>query len=280
MKHHIVRFGLVLQLLLVLGLSQIAGATTDSAKNEFPGRAKYPNVPVISKTALMAQYKDVVIVDARSSLEFETLRVKDAVNIPVASKTFVEQVKALRAKTNKAIVFYCNGRTCMKSYKAVKLCKKNNIQNTIAYDAGMFEWAKSFPTHAALLGNSPIKQSDIISKQKFQAHSLSPNQFSEEIYKRGKKTLVVDIRDKYQRGAAGFFPTQELWASLDDRAKLNAYIKQAKEENRALFIYDEVGKQVRWLQYALEKENIKNYYFMATGAKGYYKQMMSEFGIQ
>ena len=66
----------------------------------------------------------------------------------------------------------------------------------------------------------------------------------------------------------------------DDRAKLNAYIKQAKEENRALFIYDEVGKQVRWLQYALEKENIKNYYFMATGAKGYYKQMMSEFGIQ
>jgi len=36
-----------------------------------------------------------------------------------------------------------------------------------------------------------------------------------------------------------------------------------------LFIYDEVGQQVRWFQYALEKEGIKNYYFMEKGAVGY-----------
>lgn len=280
MKTYLARTGLIIQLLLFVGLSQTAGAAAEPAKNEFPGRAKYPNVAVISKADLMAQYKDVVIVDARSSLEFETLQIKGAKNIPVASKTFVEQVKALRAGTSKTIVFYCNGRTCMKSYKAVKLCKKSNIQNTVAYDGGMFEWARTYPTHAALLGQSPIRQNDIISKKKFQQHSLSPDKFSEEILRHGKKSLVVDIRDKYQRGAAGFYPSQELWASLDDRSKLNAYIKQAKEENRALFIYDEVGKQVRWLQYALEKQNVKNYYFMAKGAKGYYKQMLGEFGIK
>jgi len=263
-----------------LSIFTVAGVSQAAQKSEFPGRVKYPNVPVMSKQELMAKYNDVVIVDARSSLEFETLRIKDAKNVPVADKTFVEQVKALRAITNKPIVFYCNGRTCMKSYKAVKACKTGGIQNTFAYDAGMFEWAKTFPTHASLLGKSPIKQNEIISKNKFESHSLEPNAFTDEIYKRGRKSLVLDIRDKYQRGAAGFFPGQERWASLDDRAKLNDYIALAKNEDRPLFIYDEVGKQVRWLQYALEKANVKNYYFMKSGAKGYYKQMMSEFGIR
>ena len=276
MTHYIVRIGLVLQLVLLASIPQSIG----SIKGEFPGRAKYQDVPVISKANLMAKYGDVIIVDTRSGLEFETLQIKGARNIPVASKLFVNKMDALRASTDKTIVFYCNGRSCMKSYMAVKLFKKNKIKNTVAYDAGIFEWARTYPKHSVLLGQSPIRQSDLISKKKFHAHSLSPNQFSEEMYKRGSKSLVVDIRDKYQRGAAGFFPSQELWASLDDRAKLNAYIKQAKKEDRVLFIYDEVGKQVRWLQYALEKENIKNYFFMAKGAKGYYAQMMSEFNIK
>ena len=53
--------------------------------------------------------------------------------------------------------------------------------------------------------------------------------------------------------------------------KVYRYIRKAKEKGKTLFIYDEVGKQVRWLQYALEKEGIKNYYFMDKGATGYYK---------
>ena len=276
MKSHFLRFGLIIQVLLIAAL----GHANQAAQSEFPGRIKYPNIPVISKQDLMQKYNDVVIVDARSSLEFETLRINKAKNIPIASKDFVEQVRALRASTNQPIVFYCNGRTCMKSYKAVKTCRLNGIQDTYAYDAGMFEWAKTYPTHASLLGKSPIKDSDIISREKFSSHSLNPNAFAEEIYKLGNKSLVLDIRDKYQRGAAGFFPSQELWASLDNRELLNQYIQQAKKENRPLFIYDEVGKQVRWLQYALEKENIKQYYFMEKGAKGYYEQMMSEFGIR
>ncbi|MGD8783832.1 MAG: rhodanese-like domain-containing protein [Thioalkalispiraceae bacterium] len=276
MKNSLIPVGLILPLFLFAVHSQAA----NESGSGFPGRSKYPDVSIISKQDLKDKYNDVVIVDARSSLEFETLRIKDAINIPVASKTFIEQVKTLRNKTNKTIVFYCNGRTCMKSYKAVKTCNKNDIENTIAYDAGMFEWAKTYPEYASLLGESPIRESDIISKQKFQAHTLHPDAFADEIHKKGSQSLVLDIRDKYQRGAAGFFPGQELWASLDNREQLHRYIKQAKQDNLALFIYDEVGKQVQWLQYALEKENIQNYYFMDKGAKGYFEQMMSEFKIR
>ena len=71
----------------------------------------------------------------------------------------------------------------------------------------------------------------------------------------------------------GFFPAKERWISLNKMDKLNYYIENAKRNNKTIFIYDEVGKQVRWLQYALEKAKVKNYYFMDKGAKGYYDLM-------
>jgi len=245
----------------------------------FPGRAEFSDVPIYEKAELMKNFQQVVIVDTRSSLEFETLRITGAINIPVAGKAFEEEVKALRAKTDKPIVFYCNGRTCMKSYLSVKKATAARVSNTFAYDAGMFEWAESYPEHAELLGKSPVQKSDIISLAKFKKHLLDPGAFSDEAYGHGSRSLILDVRDKYQRGAAGLFPGAERWASLDDREKLQNYIEQARKENKTLFIYDEVGKQVRWLQYALEQAGVSNYYFMDKGAKAYYADMLKEFKL-
>lgn len=263
---------------MLIGLLGLMVASVAVASDPgFPGRAKYPEVPVIEKADLMKKFNQVVIVDSRSSLEFETLRIKGAVNIPVASKNFEEQLKQLRGKTSKPIVFYCNGRTCMKSYLSVKKAMAAKVKGTSAYDAGMFEWAKAYPDHAELLGRSPVNTADIIPKSNFKQRLLDPTAFSNEAFNLGNKSVVLDVRDKYQRGAAGFFPGKEIWASLDNRNKLNSVIAQAKKDNKTLFIYDEVGKQVRWLQYALEQANVKKYYFMDKGAKGYYAEMMNEF---
>jgi rhodanese-related sulfurtransferase len=73
----------------------------------------------------------------------------------------------------------------------------------------------------------------------------------------------------------GFYPGIERWASLDQQQKLQKYVQKAIKQKRTLLIYDEVGKQVRWLQYALEKAGAKNYYFMHKGAKGYYKELLA-----
>jgi len=264
--------------LLVLGCLVISGV---SAKDEgFPGRAKYTDVHVIEKADLKARLDQVVVVDARSSLEFDTLRIKGAVNIPVASKTFEDQVVALRGKTAKPIVFYCNGRTCMKSYIASRKAMAVNVKDVSAYDAGMFEWAKTYPDDAELLGKSPVNTADIISKQDFHKRFLEPTKFSDHAFNMGPKSVILDVRDKYQRGAAGFYPGKEVWASLDNQDKLKSLINDAKSTGKTLFIYDEVGKQVRWLQYTLEREKIANYYFMHKGAKGYYAEMMKEFGFK
>ena len=249
------------------------------ADSSFPGRAKFPDVKVIEKSQLAKQLQQVVIVDARSPLEYRTLRIKGAKNIPVSNKTFVEEIKKLRKQTKKTIVFYCNGRTCMKSYVAVKKSKKAKIKNVIAYDAGMFEWAQTYPNQAELFGASPVNKGDIITSAKFKKHLLAPDKFGFQLFNSTSKKLVLDVRDKYQRGAAGFFPRKERWVSLNDEEKLTQMILKAKNEKRTLYIYDEVGKQVRWLQYALEKAKVKNYYFMGKGAKGYYASMMKDMGI-
>lgn len=266
---------------LVFGLMCLLSVTAvaEEEVSGFPGRTQFPDVAVMEKAELQQQFEQVVVVDTRSSLEFDTLSIKGAVNIPIADKTFEDQIKSLRTKTDKPIVFYCNGRTCMKSYLAVRKCKAVNVTNTFAYDAGMFEWAKTYPQLAVLLGTSPIQPHDIISKDKFDKRLLDPSNFELQAHDSGSKGLILDVRDKYQRGAAGFFPGQEVWASLDDQQKIDNLIEQAKKENKTLYIYDEVGMQVRWLQYKLEKANFKNYYFMDKGAKAYYANMMKDLGI-
>jgi len=66
------------------------------ANEEFPGRVKYPRVPVITKHELKATFNTIVVVDARSKLEFKTLRINGAKNIPIGSLNFSKQIKKLR----------------------------------------------------------------------------------------------------------------------------------------------------------------------------------------
>lgn len=265
------RISMVVAIVLFTMVQGIAVAS----KEGFPGRTheKYSMVPYIELEDLHKRLDEVVIVDARSKFEFDTLKIKGAINIPIALKTFDESVLKLRERTSKAIVFYCNGHTCMKSYQSAKRAMKLGIKNVYAYDAGIFDWAKAYPNQAELLGKSPVDSREILSKKQFKARLLHPDKFSTLATDDPSKVIVLDIRDKYQRAGIGFFPIQERWTSLNKMDKVYSYIRKAKEKGKTLFIYDEVGKQVRWLQYALEREGVKDYYFMEKGATGYYNMI-------
>jgi len=258
-----------LQFFLILCFGLVM-ASANAGNKEFPGRSEFPDIPVYELSALKNNFEQVVIVDTRSKYEYDTLRIKGSIHIPVAAKSFEQEVQKLRIRTDKPIVFYCNGRTCYKSYLAVKKSTLAGIKDTFAYDAGIFEWVKSQPAKSQLLGKSPVNQKQLIDSKIYQARLLEPNEFSDRILSTGKRSMVLDVRDLYQRAGVGFYPGKERWVSLDDKAKLTKYLEKAKANNKTLFIYDEVGKQVRWLQYALEEMGIKDYYFMDKGAKAYY----------
>jgi len=264
-------------MLFSLGIlfSLFSSTSVFASDKGFPGRAEFPEIPLYQKSDLLRDFNKVMIVDARSALEFKTIHVKGSVNIPISSKKFPDMVKALRERTSKPIVFYCNGRTCYKSYKATKAALAAGLKNVFAYDAGIFEWAKTYPKYAVLQGVSPMDPKKIIPKKAFKTRLLTPKVFTEKA--RGtpaSKRLILDVRDVYQRAGVGFFIGIERWASMDDEAKLAKYLKKAIKENRTLYIYDETGKQVRWLQYTLERHNVKDYYFMKKGAKGFFKDMI------
>lgn len=260
-------------------------AVTDSYAEEedFPGRSmeKYSMVSTIELEDLHQRRDEFTIVDVRSSFEFDTLRIKGSVNIPVTAANFESAVRELREQVSKPIAFYCNGHTCLKSYKATKQALTAGLDQVYAYDAGVFYWARAYPDEAELLGKSPVDPARLIPKKALKARMLDPDTFSDKATAMASRSrMIIDIRDAFQRAGIGFFPAIERWASLQDMDKLRKYLKKAEAQGRTLFIYDNVGKQVRWLQYELEARGLKNYWFMEKGAKGYYEVLSSGEGLR
>jgi len=235
------------------------------AEDNFPVRALYPKIKTISLEKLYDERDKVVIFDVRSSYEYDTLHIKGARHLALNDHEFVAKLDQLRQEESRPLVFYCNGHTCKKSYKATQKAMHGNIQNVFAYDAGIFDWTKAHPDEAVLLGKSPVNPNKLISKAKLNEHMLDPEAFGTRV---GNDTIVLDIRETIQKNALNLFPMFQHSVPLDN-TKLQAYVDKARNESKTMMIYDAVGKQVRWLQYYLEEENVKSYYFMKGGAKAF-----------
>jgi len=242
-----------------------------SMYDEFPGRKKYAEIAYMTVEQLHEEFDQVITVDARTPLEFETIHITSALNIPLnlADEKFNTRIKAVRAENpGKKIVFYCNGHTCMKSYKAAKRAiEEAGISNVYAYDAGIFTWANTHPEKAALLGKTPVDTELLLSKSKLKQHTLPALDF---INKAGDDVIILDVRDRHKRDGFSIFSGFEELVPMENKKALSRFIKQAKAENKKLFIYDEVGKQVRWVQYHLEEQGAGPYYFMEGGALAFF----------
>ena len=235
--------------------------------NSYPGRAIYPMVNVYDTQKLNQSYHEVIIVDVRSPFEFDTLHINKAVNIPLNSRQFGKLIKALH-EDGKPIVFYCNGHRCFHSYKAVIKSRKVGINNVFSYDSGIFDWSKAYPEKATLLGITPVNAGQIISKEGLQEHLLAPAEFALKI---NTKSVILDIREPVQRGLLELYPYRQVNISLSEKAKLVKFLEKYKASDNTLFIYDEGGTQVRWLQYYLINIGVTNYFFMEGGVKKFFK---------
>ena len=238
---------------------------------EFPGRTTYPDVPFYTTDQLSKEYDDVIIVDVRSVYEFETLHIRDALNIPINDKDYAKQLIAARgSEKQRPIVVYCNGFTCLKSYKAVLKARHAGVDNVYTYDAGVFEWTKTFPERATLLGETPVNPDRLLSKQNLKEHMLKPDAF---MSKSVSDALILDIREPYQHGMLEIFPLRQKNIALSKKERLTGFLNKLKGSDQLLLVYDATGRQVRWLQYYLEANNIKNYYFMEGGVAAYFDHL-------
>lgn len=250
--------------LVVVGLLPMVGAQASNA--EFPGRKLFWDVPVMEMPELRGKLANVIVVDVRSKYEFDTLQIQGARNIPLADRSFVSEVAALRKVSTMPIVFYCNGRSCHKSYEAVVKARIAKIDGLYAFDAGVLDWVKAYPDKSLLLGKGPVNPAELINEADYQARLITPAEFVQRV---GPNTMILDVRDPYQRGDLVSFSVPAARVGLDETGKIDQYIEQAKKEKKTLLVFDAVGRQVQWFQYYLERKGVKDYYFMNGGAAAY-----------
>lgn len=267
---------LKLVLLFTLLLAMQPASAADTAKDsEFPLRWRYPDVRTLNTEQFFKMLKDVTVVDSRTKFEWEVMHINGSANVPVdevdtgMSRTFEKGMQKLRAQTSKPIVFYCNGKTCPKSYEAARRAALHlGIKDVYAYDAGIADWVKAHPEMTSLFEKTPIAPADLISPQDFAAHVLKAPEFMAKTDLPDCKCIILDIRDIDQRDF-NIFPMREVRTTLDNKAALNAVLDRAKNEHKTLYIYDAVGKQIQWVQYYLVRHGLKDYFFMKDGESGY-----------
>jgi rhodanese-related sulfurtransferase len=268
-------FALVVFTMGSVAAASSAWAAPAPSTAEFPYRSQYLDAAIMETVELNRRFNEVVVVDVRSAYEYQTLRIKDAVNVPIGTRDFLSELRKLREQSKKPIVFYCNGKTCRKSYDAVLAAQSARITDTYAYDAGVFDWAKAYPERAVLLNKSPVKPSDLITDEAYKSRILDPRDFAARV---GQGSLVLDVRDRVQRDTA-LFPFKESRAQLSETDKIDAVIEQALQGNKTLLVYDAAGHQVRWFQYYLESKGVRDYYFMKHGAQGFFDSTLGKVSL-
>lgn len=245
-------------MLIVSSLSAVAA--------DFPGRAKYPKVKTISTDELSAAVKagSAIIIDVRSLMEYEVIHPTGAVHIPISDIKFDNIIKELAAKNAaKTVAMYCNGVTCLKSYEGVERANAVGVTNVVAYDAGIQDWAIKFPDKTLLLGKLMTEsKKSMISDAAHAKRVLAFDDFKKAAA--AGNSMVIDVRDNVQR--SGALPGLEKATQIPLDKFIPNFVKAKANQDKKLLIFDQVGKQVVWLEYYLVENGYKDYVFLKGGA--------------
>ena len=259
-------FTLIASLIIVSILTSICVA------EEFPYRKDYPDINIVELEDLKKGYdnNEFIIVDVRSTLEFETIRPKNASHISISNAKFAENLKTFAAEhPNKKIAVYCNGITCLKSYKAAQEAMEAGMTNVYAFDAGIPAWADAYPADTLLLGKEIVDpEKQIIPKSEFKKLLIDFATFKEKAA--SPNAVVIDARDAKQR--SGDLPGLENVKRIPLDKLIKNVINRGVMQNKELLIFDQVGKQVRWLMYSLVDKGYTDFYFLKSGATAVLKE--------
>lgn len=240
---------------------------------EFPLRKNYPDVTFLELSAVKAGYdnKSMILVDVRSRMEFDTIHPLDAVHVDFSHQNFLLDLrKVVQDNPGKKIVLYDNGITCLKCYIGAQDALDEGLNDIYAFDGGIPAWAEAYPAETLLMGkviDDPGKQ--LIPYEEFKKVCLDFATFQQKV-KSAKNAVVIDARDPMQRKQKlpGFenalpIPLDKLIRNVIDKDNM---------KDKQLFIFDQVGRQARWLMYYLAARGYRDYYFLDGGATSVLKE--------
>ena len=234
---------------------------------EYPYRKNYPDVPIIELNEARSSYEkeEAIFLDTRTKMEFDTIHIKGSLHIDFGNQHFLSNLLQVRKDNpEKKIVLYDNGITCLKCYIGVQDATDEGMEKVYAYDGGAQAWAEAYPAYTILMGQQISDAgAELIPYDEFLKISLDFNTFKQKIAD-SPNAKLIDARDPKQRTKkiSGF--EKALPIPLDKL--IYNVINKGHMKNDQLFIFDQVGRQVRWLMYYLKKKGYKNFYFLNGGA--------------
>lgn len=250
-----------------------APASGIRATKALSGEELYPNVKRLELDEVRSKHvaKTAIVIDARSAYEYDTLHINGALNVALSDPFFVQKLRKIRETDKRPIIFYCNGLTCMKSFRAAKVAMDANIENVSVYPYGVLSWAKAHPEEALLFGKQ-LTAEQLIADDYYKAKKLSPDAFFEAKEKSQGQSIVLDVRSSDEVGGIKIWPGAQYNIPLNNDV-VRKYIDKARTERKKLLIYDESGHQIRWLQYFLYSEGFEDYFFLDGGYENYMRMI-------
>jgi len=140
-----VRF--VVALALVLSWSVVGTAADEgSACCAMPGEEGIYKVVTSDELLgmLVSRAYDLVVIDARTSEEYQQAHIKGAISIPL--ELLEKDAKLLSAPKDAKLVFYCNGINCGKGKQSANIAIAQGYRDVSVYVDGMPVWQeKAYP---------------------------------------------------------------------------------------------------------------------------------------
>jgi len=259
-------------LLLVVVLSSYVGISGTLAADEdkFPLRKKWPELKTIS-TEELAKAKannEAIIVDTRTAAEINVLHIQGCHQIEAGDIVARDgELRALTREPHKYLVFYCNGTTCSKSYKAAEIAIQLGFQGVRVYDEGIFDWAHRYPEQSVFFGRKMTREDVdkfLVSEEDFEKGpwAVPTRQFVEMAKSKGFHTY--DLREARERTEYPIALPNIQTLTLD---RLVSLLELGTFPRTQVLMLDNVGKQVFWAKYYLDKYGVKDFYVLTGGVR-------------
>jgi rhodanese-related sulfurtransferase len=130
----------ILKVLALLTYCLLAGYVTATYKEEQTTPTQTTTKYTELKESIQASNNNVVVLDARSQVQYEMGAIPNAINLPLTE--FEKQWKKIGKQllASKKIIVYCSSYTCNDSEKLAEKLKNKGVKVVEVYKGGYEEW--------------------------------------------------------------------------------------------------------------------------------------------
>ena len=249
-----------------------------ASADELPDRSQFTaaGIDSVERADLASRLAEVTLVDVRSELAWRSAHIEGAVHVPFDDPAFEQRIAELAADRPGPLVFYCDNGRCSEAWQAAGQAHAAGTSDTGVYAAGLLDWADHHPERLARAGepggNGSVGR--IPDPDRLAEHLLPPEDFSARVHQ--GNPLVLDLRARNRGGEDSLFLGREQSVDPANVERVIELARAAERDGRPVLIFDQNGREVRWLQPWLMEAGLTGHQFMEGGAERFFRDVLGD----